>query len=69
MSDDDGRSQPLTPARLRAMAQWFREFASMASVEQRLWQLDLATTYERMALERKTAEAGSAPQPRNLMSA
>jgi hypothetical protein len=51
------------------MAQWFRKFASMASVEQRLWQLDLATTYERMALERKTAEAGSAPQPRNLMSA
>jgi hypothetical protein len=35
------------------MAEWFREFAEMGSVEQRLWQLDLAATYERMAEERE----------------
>ena len=53
MSDDDSRSQLLTPARLRAMALWFREFAAMGSVEQRLWQLDLAATYERIADEQE----------------
>jgi hypothetical protein len=47
----------LTPARLRAMAEWFREFAALASVEQRRWQLDLAAFYERLALEREAAEA------------
>jgi len=56
MSDDDSSSQPLTPAHLRAMAEWFREFAAMGSVEQRLWQLDLAATYERMAREREAVD-------------
>jgi hypothetical protein len=45
----------LTPARLRAMAAWFREFAALGSAEQRKQQLDLATYYERLALERETA--------------
>lgn len=51
--DDEAAALMLTRARLRAMAEWFREFAMMASVEQRLWQLDLAKTYERMAEERE----------------
>jgi hypothetical protein len=54
MSDDDRRLPALTPARLRAMAEWFREFAALASAEQRRWQLDLAAFYERLALERET---------------
>ena len=64
MSDDDRRLAALTPARLRAMAEWFREFAALASAEQRRWQLDLAAFYERLALEREPAQgpkANSAP--------
>lgn len=57
MSDDDRRPPALTPARLRAMAEWFREFAALASVEQRRWQLELAAFYERLAFEREAAEA------------
>jgi hypothetical protein len=57
MSDDYARDS-LTPARLRAMAEWFREFAALASAEQRRWQLDLAAFYERLATER---EANGAP--------
>jgi hypothetical protein len=53
MSDDDSRSQPLTPARLRAMAEWFRQFAAMASLDQRFWQLELAAQYERIADEQE----------------
>ena len=44
----------LSPARLRAMAEWFRQFAELASVEQRRWQLDLAEYHERLATERET---------------
>ena len=58
MSDD---YKALSPARLRAMATWFREFAAMGSVEQRLWQLDLAATYERLAIEQEIATAADAP--------
>lgn len=36
------------------MAEWFRQFAELASVEQRRWQLDLAEYYERLATERET---------------
>jgi hypothetical protein len=57
MSDDSAR-EFLTPARLRAMAEWFREFAALASAGQRRWQLDLAAFYERLAAER---EANAAP--------
>ena len=60
MSDDDRRLPALTPARLRAMAEWFREFAALASVEQRRWQLELAAFYERLAHEREAAEAPKA---------
>jgi len=52
MSDDP---KNLTPARLRAMAAWFREFAALGSAEQRKQQLDLARYYERLALERESA--------------
>jgi hypothetical protein len=71
MSEDDGASlrgtgrdgrdrlQPaLTPARLRAMAAWFREFAALASAEQRHWQMQLAGYYERLADEREAGMAG-----------
>jgi hypothetical protein len=51
--------EAMTPARLRAMAEWFREFAALASAEQRRWQLDLAAFYERLAAERE-AVAGHA---------
>jgi hypothetical protein len=54
MSDND-RGATLTPARLRAMAEWFREFAALGSAEQRRWQLDLAAYYERLAAEREAA--------------
>jgi len=50
---DDNSAKTLSPARLRAMAEWFREFAALGSVEQRVWQLDLAATYERLAEERE----------------
>jgi hypothetical protein len=53
----------LSPARLRAMAEWFREFAALASAEQRRWQLDLAAFYERLAAERETV-AKDAPKPK-----
>ena len=63
MSEDGDKSReekdPLTPARLRAMAEWFREFAAMGSVEQRLWQLDLAATYERLANEHELLQSRS----------
>ena len=52
--DDNGSRHPtLTPARLRAMAEWFREFAASGSFEHRLWQLDLAAQYERLAEEQE----------------
>lgn len=50
---DDDNWKALTPARLRAMAEWFREFAALASADQRRWQLDLAAYYERLAKERE----------------
>ena len=55
MRYDDGTSlgKALTPARLRAMAAWFREFAALASADQRRWQLDLAGYYDRLAEERE----------------
>ena len=65
MSDDRAR-ESLTPARLRAMAEWFREFAALASAEQRRWQLDLAAFYERLAAER---EAGAAPRAKSNLGA
>jgi hypothetical protein len=65
MSEDDGASlrgngrdgRALTPARLRAMAAWFREFAALASAEQRHWQMQLAGYYERLADEREAVMA------------
>jgi hypothetical protein len=70
MSEDDGaslrgkgrngrdRPEPaLTPARLRAMAAWFREFAALASAEQRHWQMQLAGHYEQLADEREAVMA------------
>ena len=63
MSDDDRRPPALTPARLRAMAEWFREFAALASAEQRRWQLDLAAFYERLAFEREALAEASATEP------
>ena len=54
MSDDDGICHPpLTSARLRAIAEWYCEFAAMAPVEQQYWKLDLAATYERLAVDRE----------------
>jgi hypothetical protein len=50
MSDDYGKA--LSPARLRAMAEWLREFAALGSAEQRKLQLDLAVKYEHLAEER-----------------
>jgi hypothetical protein len=58
---EDGTSlgKPLTPARLRAMAAWFREFAALASADQRVWQMQLAGHYERLAAEREAGESGA----------
>jgi hypothetical protein len=72
MSDDDGKglggsnveSRPLSAARLRAMAAWFREFAALASADQRRWQMDLAGYYERLAAEREAAPAPGGTAPR-----
>jgi len=49
----DGNGKTLSPARLRAMAKWFREFATLGSADQRRGQLDLAAHYERLADERE----------------
>ena len=67
MSQDDGANlrgigrdgRDLTPARLRAMAAWFREFAALASAEQRHWQMQLAGHYDRLAEEREAVMAGA----------
>ena len=70
MSDDDGKrldgknvdSRPLSAARLRAMAAWFREFAALASADQRRWQIELAGYYDRLAEERESqALSGATP--------
>ncbi len=66
MNDEECRLPDLSPARLRAMAEWFREFALLASAGQRRWQLDLAAFYERLAREREAGEnaarTSAAPQ-------
>ena len=51
MSIDTVSAKPLTPTRLRAVAEWFREFALLGPLEQRLWQLWLAAHYEALADE------------------
>jgi hypothetical protein len=45
------------------MAEWFREFAALASAEQRRWQLDLAAFYERLALEREALSEATRTNP------
>ncbi len=56
--NDDRPLPELTPARLRAMAEWFREFALLATAEQRRRQLELAAFYEQLARERETVAKG-----------
>lgn len=60
----DRTGPALTPARLRAMAAWFREFAALASAEQRHWQMQLAGYYERLAEERESVMPGGEGAPR-----
>jgi hypothetical protein len=71
MSDGDGKSlhgkglggRPLSAARLRAMAAWFREFAALASADQRRWQIELAGYYDRLAEERESQPVTPAGSP------
>ena len=50
MSD---HSKDYSPARLRGIADWFREFAAMGSAAERGSWIDLAASYDQLAVERE----------------
>ena len=54
MSD---HSMPYPPARLRGIADWFREFAAMGSAAERGSWLDLASYYYQLADDREKQQS------------